>query len=193
MLKDIFTGIYDNNTWSSSETRSGGGSEIGRTKQIREQLPAILKRLGTKTLLDAGCGDWNWMSTIPLPDIRIAACDIVQSMITANTYRFGRFFFTADITKDPLPQVDVVLCRTVLFHLSYANAFLALENFKRSQSKYLLITHHPNQTDNVDIRDGNWRRLNLCLAPFHLPPPIEAMEDGDGQDGYLGLWDLTHL
>lgn len=193
MLRSVFTDIYDRNTWSSAETRSGGGSEISRTKQIRENLLPILTRLQARTLLDAGCGDWNWMSTLEFPGTTVLACDIVHTMIADNWNRFGdrATFFVTDITQDPLPRVDVILCRTVLFHLSFEHIRQALQNFKRSGATYLLLTHHPHHLVNIDIQDGNWRRLNMCLEPFLLPEPIVMFEDGDGNDGYLGLWNLS--
>jgi hypothetical protein len=111
-------------------------------------------------------------------------------MIEANKEKYGNQadFFTADITRTVFVKLDVILCRTVLFHLSLKNAMKALNNFRKSGSRYLLLTHHPWEEVNHDIKDGAWRRLNLCLAPFNLPEPKEMIQDGG--DGYLGLWDM---
>jgi SAM-dependent methyltransferase len=193
-LEQRFSEIYKDNAWGDPETVSGGGSRLDRTAEVREILPVLLKTLKVKTLLDAGCGDWNWMSTLDLGAIEIQACDIVPQMMTRNArkYALSNVIFTCkDITTSPLPRVDLILCRTVLFHLSFANVRKALENFKASGSKYLLATTHPNQAVNEDIQDGNWRRLNLQAAPFNLPEPGSGFADGPGEDGYLALWVLA--
>jgi hypothetical protein len=41
-----------------------------------------------------------------------------------------------DLTGDPLPRVDVVLCRDCLVHLSFQNIFRAFANLRRSGSRY---------------------------------------------------------
>lgn len=192
-LAKIFQEIYKYNRWSDNETVSGGGSRLDRTVEVRETLPALLAGLGVRTLLDAGCGDMNWLSTLDLGNIEVQACDIVPELIAINSAGFStkkRKFLLADITVSPLPQVDLILCRTVLFHLSFANVQKALTNFTVSGSTWLLTTTHPHHMQNIDIQDGQWRRLNLRAEPFNLPEPLQSFRDGPGDDGYLGLWKL---
>jgi SAM-dependent methyltransferase len=184
-LSDVFTYIYDANAWQDPETRSGIGS-------TRLEIPKLLSTLEVERILDAGCGDWNWMSRINLQDYKISACDLVTKMIANNINAYGRqaLFFVADITKDDLPEVDLILCRTVLFHLSFENIHKALRNFR---SKYLLMTNHPHVVENQDMQDGGFRRLNFCAAPFLMPEPDISIRDGSGDDGYLCLWrDYEH-
>jgi SAM-dependent methyltransferase len=191
-LKKRFTQIYEENSWADDESVSGGGSRMDRTVEIRDLLPRLLSDLQIHSMLDAGCGDWNWMSRLDLGKIDVRACDIVPEMIAENAQKYsgkGKFF-VADITSSPLPKVDLIICRTVLFHLSFANVKKALHNFENSESAYLLATTHPHQEVNEDIEDGNWRRLNLLADPFNLPDPLFFYQDGPGNDGYLALWNL---
>ena len=94
------------------------------------------------------------------------------------------------------PQVDLIFCRDCLVHLSYANVHKALDNFRASGSRYLLMTHFTGLAENHDIADGDWHALNFTLARFSLPAPIrlivEICIDGDGayKDNSLGLWKL---
>ena len=37
----------------------------------------------------------------------------------------------ADITRDPLPRADAILCRDCLVHLSFANIAAAVDQFQR--------------------------------------------------------------
>jgi len=41
-----------------------------------------------------------------------------------------------DITSDPLPRADVILCRDCLVHFSLADAQAAIGNFARSGSAH---------------------------------------------------------
>lgn len=194
-LHATFNKIYETNAWAESETFSGGGSRMDRTQEVRQILPGLLKQLNASILLDAGCGDWNWMGQVKFDEnIQIHACDIVPDMLAVNRKKYKHAsFFEADITCDILPYADVILCRTVLFHLSFENVWKALRNFQASGSKYLLTTTHPNHNINVDIADGEWRRLNLQASPFCLPWPAETFVDGPGNDGFLALWKLENL
>lgn len=67
-----FTSIYRNNGWGSLESRSGAGSTLASTANIRRELPGLVERLNIRTLLDAPCGDFNWMKEVALP----AGCTI---------------------------------------------------------------------------------------------------------------------
>ena len=185
MLKNIFTRIYTRNYWRSKETPSGGGSEILRTKSVRTQLIGLLKGLRVKTVLDAGCGDWNWMGKIDFGEIKVTGCEIVEALVAQNRKKYGSRFFVADITSDPLPMADLILCRLVLNHLSFANIEKALKNFSASGAAYMLITHYPNEEQNIEKTDGDWRPLNFSLAPFNLPEPLDAIGE---ENGSLSLW-----
>jgi SAM-dependent methyltransferase len=192
-LKNTFTRIWRDNAWNSAETRSGGGSEVARAKVAQVALEDVIARYGIKSVLDAGCGDWNWMRLANLTGVDYAGCDVVEEIITeCEQYaKPGVRFFVADLIADPLPKADLILCRCVLFHLSFENAAKVIENFRRSGATYLLATTHPKTETNLDIVDGAWRRLNLEKPPFSFPPPLERFVDGGRDaDGALGLWRL---
>jgi SAM-dependent methyltransferase len=190
-LSDTFRRIYESNWWASEETRSGGGSTYARIEVVRQGLRPLLDRLGTRSLLDAGCGDWCWMQHVDLNGIEYFGCDIVEALVAETAAQYagpGREFFVADITKDALPLVQVVLCRVTLNHLSLANVQRALVNFGRC-GRYLIATNHSHMTENTDIEDGAFRPLNLLLEPFRLCEPYAVLYH-DGGDGHLAVWTL---
>jgi hypothetical protein len=189
-MRTVFTQIYEDNAWANAESVSGGGSTLAFTEQLRELLPELVKKYEIRALLDAGCGDWNWMSQLSL-DVPVVGVDVVAALIRENRRRYGGDFRTLDITKDELPRTDAVLCRAVLFHLSNKHVGQALYNFGRCGARWLLATTHPQVEKNVDIQDGEWRRLNLERVPFCLPAPLEMHADGPGDDGYLAVWRLA--
>jgi SAM-dependent methyltransferase len=189
-MMEAFKTIYEKNLWKNAETHSGKGSTLEFTRPLRLVLPAILEKLGTKTLLDAGCGDFNWMKEVNLGKIKYIGCDVVEAMVAEDVLQYKkvrRTFIHRDITTDALPRADTIICRCCLYHLSNANVAKALDNFKFSRATWLLATTHPHVEVNVDIPDGKWRRLNLENI---LGPAMEKIPDGPGDDGYLGIWKL---
>src|SRR6266704_119458 len=79
-LQAAFTQIYRDNAWQNAESRSGHGSTVERTALIRYVLAALVEEFGIRSLLDAPCGDFNWMKEVPLPN---------SSTSAANTYRIS--------------------------------------------------------------------------------------------------------
>jgi glycosyltransferase involved in cell wall biosynthesis len=199
--RSIFAEIVRTNVWRSEESASGTGSTIEQTATLRAELPPLFVEFQICSMLDAPCGDFNWQSAMRLPE-RYLGCDVLPELVEGNKARHARpgvQFFTANIIRDDLPSVDLILCRDCLVHLSNKDVARALANLARSDSRYLLATTFPGRTTNVDIKTGGWRPLNLELSPFCLPPPLrlinEKCTEGDGAyaDKSLGLWDLRSL
>jgi SAM-dependent methyltransferase len=192
----IFTDIYRDNLWGDSESVSGRGSTLARTETIRRALPALLASVGARSLLDAPCGDFNWMRHVELDGVEYTGADVVPELIARNrqTYgRPGRNFVVADVTRDPLPRADVVLCRDCFIHLSFRDINAALANFKRSGSGFLLATTHINIAENEDMRTGGWRSVNLQSPPFNFPQPRQLVVEDAEQGKCLGMWNLEEL
>jgi SAM-dependent methyltransferase len=194
----VFTAIYDDNGWQNAESRSGPGSTVVRTASLRPTLLALFEELGVRSLLDAPCGDFNWMKEMPLDGIEYIGVDVVAELIGRNHRlhgRPGRRFLVADLVADALPAADLILCRDGLVHLPDEDVLRALDRFRRSGARYLLATTFPGQPANSEIVAGHWRPMNLEKAPFHLPPPLRLVSDGCTAPGYtdkaLGLWELT--
>jgi hypothetical protein len=199
-----FTRVYERNIFGSFESHSGEGSTLRQTATIRREIPALLRDLGAKSLLDAPCGDFNWLHQVDLGVERYTGMDIVPALIEADQRRFGgvaREFLCRDLIRDVLPATDVILCRDCLVHLSFRDAHMMLQNFKRSGSRYLLTTTFTGCDNNLDLTGTMlWRKLNLQRAPFNLPPPLRLInenctEGGAGAyaDKSLGLWRLEDV
>jgi 2-polyprenyl-3-methyl-5-hydroxy-6-metoxy-1,4-benzoquinol methylase len=203
-MEDIFTKIYTSNAWASTESRSGPGSTLEQTKEIRERLPNIFKKLKIKTILDAPCGDFNWMKLIIGTDISYTGVDIVREVIDSNNQTYTTMpnvkFLNMNITKDKLPKVDLILCRDCLVHFNNKEIIETIKNFKKSGSKYLLTTSFPNRTKNrQDMQTGLWQPLNLQAPPFKLRKPLitineKCTENNNAfSDKCLALWKLSDL
>ncbi len=201
-ITNVFTGIYTQNVWENDESVSGPGSSLAETSVVRERLPGLLSELGATSLLDVPCGDFNWMRHVSLPLEMYIGGDILAELTDRNNRLYGgssRRFIKVDITFDPLPDVDVILCRDCLVHLSYRKVLATLHNMKSGGSKYLLTTHYPFESANINIVTGGWRPLNLELAPFGFPTPAALIDekivnkDGQKTGKHLALWKLDDL
>ena len=201
-LQERFERIYHTNLWSDPETRSGTGSSLDSTRVLREKLPDALRQLGTRVLLDVPCGDFTWMDHVDLTGIEYIGADIVPSIVASNQEQYARDdrkFLELDLTRDDLPRADVLLCRDCLVHLSYANIARVLENVRRSNVRYLLMTSFPGRGDNKDVEDGDWRPLDFEATPFSFPRPVLTIveecdeEGGSYADKSLCAWAVPDI
>ena len=195
-LAEIFAVIYQENLWGDAGSVSGRGSTLERTTVIRGALPALVEEFGWRSMIDAACGDFNWLQHVDLKGIAYTGCDIVPSLIERNRQQFtraDRAFFVLDITREVIPRCDAILCRDCFSHLSSDTIQLALANFIRSRSDYLLATTHPQVGKNVEIENGEWRSINLRRPPFNLPEPIRLIVEDPAAGKCLGIWRLSDL
>ena len=201
-LRERFERIFATNLWADPDTRSGVGSSLDSTRVLRRELPNALRELGARVLLDAPCGDFAWMQHVDLTGIDYIGGDIVPAIVAEDQRMFGsdsRRFMTLDLTRDSLPDADVLLCRDCLVHLSYANIRAVLANVARSRIRYILMTSFPGRGDNRDVEDGDWRTLDFEAPPFSLPKPVLTIveeceeEEGSYADKSLVAWKVSDL
>ncbi|HEX3534369.1 MAG TPA: class I SAM-dependent methyltransferase [Gemmatimonadaceae bacterium] len=201
-LKERFERIYSTNLWSDPESRSGVGSAVDSTRALRAELPGVLRTLNARVLLDVPCGDFTWMQHVDLKGIDYIGGDIVPAIVEQNQRLHagkGRRFALVDLTRDKLPDADVLLCRDCLVHLSYANIRAVLSNIARSNIRYVLMTSFPGRGGNRDVQDGDWRTLDFQAPPFSFPDPLLTIveqceeEDGSYADKSLLAWPVASL
>jgi hypothetical protein len=78
-LASVFAEIYQTNAWRDPESVSGRGSTLARTNVITSQVPVLLQELNADSLIDAACGDFNWMRYSDLGLIKYIGVDIVPA------------------------------------------------------------------------------------------------------------------
>ncbi len=202
VLRAVFTDHYQELRKTDAESVSGPGSTLERAAAFTAELRELFTALGIRTLLDAPCGDFNWMSAAGLELESYVGADIVTELIARNRRMFGapgRDFIACDFTRDPLPRADLILCRDALVHLSFTDIAAALRNFRASGSRYLLTTTFTDIGSNDDVATGGWRTLNLQAPPFGFPAPLALIDEhclhsgGIYRGKCLGLWELSSL
>lgn len=206
-LRKKFTEIYHENLFGGRVSRSGKGSDLEQTEEVRKWLPDLVKRREIGRFLDAPCGDLFWMRHLDFGDTRYVGIDIVEDLIEKNKAEFGpcgREFLCANLATDSLPGTDMIFCRDCLVHLSFEETFEVLRRFRETEAEYLVTTTFVDRDENLDLYDQNgldriWRVLNLQLALFHFPDPLELLDEkcsesgGAYADKSLGVWHLQEL
>jgi len=202
-VTDVFTEVYTQNAWAA-ESRSGEGSTVHAARNIIREIPLLLKSISATSLLDVPCGDFMWMQTVDLAGVDYIGADIVPPLIEANQARYAsgqRRFMVLDLTKDPLPAVDVILSRDCFLHLPLPMIFDALRNIAASQAKWLLTSSYvwrglPNNEETDGVFVGG-RRINLEVEPFHFCPPRRTIPENEAlefcADKSLCLWRIEDV
>jgi hypothetical protein len=198
----IFSEIMTNEIWEEKESLSGYGSSLVQTQELIKELPIVFQKYNIRKLLDAPCGDFNWMQKIDFTNINYTGGDIVKELIEINKNKYSRkniSFMQMDLMEKIVGEYDMLFCRDCLVHLSFEDILKVLENIKESQSKYLMTTTFPGEPENKNIVTGGWRPLNFLLPPFNFPKPTFLLNekctemDGVFVDKSLGLWEVSQL
>jgi 2-polyprenyl-3-methyl-5-hydroxy-6-metoxy-1,4-benzoquinol methylase len=166
---EVFSKIYKEDLWHGG---SGAGSKLENVKEYVEILQKYIDKPEVKTVLDLGCGDWQFSKFLDLSSVSYLGVDVVESVIESNSTSYSASnikFISRDITTYEVPKADLIICKDVLQHLCNKDVVNILVKIITS-SKFSLITNdfNPDNTENKDIDNGNYRCLDLTLSPFYL-------------------------
>lgn len=202
-----FQALYEQRLLGEYETISGGGSTLMATRRIRRALAQLAEGGFFHSLLDIGCGDFNWLGEVNLRGSRYTGVDCVAGLIDENRSRHSEphiAFEALDIVESVPPRHDMVLCRDLFTHFPQMDIVAAFNNIRQSGARYLATTGMYPEMGKQKLREearrkmndnsgpGYWRPVNLCRAPFYLPPPLFSIpEDQPGKT--LDVWRMEDL
>ena len=204
-IEKKFSIIYKTNYWASRESKSGTGSTLDFTENIRKELEKILNKFEINKILDLPCGDFYWMKEfLKNKKINYIGADIVPELIKVLNEKHEDVnikFKKLDIIKDKLPNADILFCRDCIIHFSNEDIFKTLKNFVASNIKYLFISHtiNNNKFVNKDIITGEYRMVDLFSKPFNLPREtiiniIDYPADDKGKDKrHMSMWSKDQI
>lgn len=200
-LQERFALLHRLGVYHHAESLSGAASTLDETSRFRAVLPDWIAAHSVATLLDIPCGDFHWMRRVQFAG-HYTGVDIVPEIVQENRRVHGsdrREFLLLDATRDPLPKVDLIVCRDLFVHLGNRDVLAALRNMVASGSRLLVTNHFRDRLDNPEIESGDFRAINLCRPPFHLPEPESSvLEESDLADGLfrdrcMALWRLPEV
>ena len=186
-IQQAFDHIYRNAVWgknSQGSGTSGSGSTFQSTLIYRTFLQQFLKDNGIRSVVDAGCGDWQFSQTLDWSGIDYRGFDIVESVITENKRKFARpniQFFAGNIFELDLPPADLLISKHVLQHLPIRDVLAFMPQVAKFKHVLLTngVTHKTLSGRNEDIVTGEGRTLDPTAPPFNLEG-VKALTYWDG-------------
>src|SRR4051794_3541455 len=112
----VFQQIYETNYWGFG---SGHGSLPKLTRGYREFIARFIRENHITSVVDFGCGDWQFSRLIDWSGVDYLGLDVVPQMIEQHRTTFGRTGVRFDMCPDNLsdvPPADLLLAKDVLQH-----------------------------------------------------------------------------
>jgi len=165
----VFNKYYSTNAWIGGG--SGSGSTAENTIAYREFLSSFLRQFEIKSVVDLGCGDWQFSRLIDWSGIDYLGID-VSEIVLKNTKTFTGSnvrFANMDALSGDLPAADLLIVKDVIQHWSNSDIAHLIPALKRY--KYALITntsHKNTKRINENIRPGACRPVDLSAEPFNV-------------------------
>jgi SAM-dependent methyltransferase len=176
--EQAFTDIYQGATWGTNDAgagNSGTGSTAQSTVEYRALLQTFLADKGIRSVVDAGCGDWEFSQLIDWKGVDYKGYDIVASVVEQDRKKFGKpgiQFFVGNIVEDNLPAADLLISKHVLQHLPNKDVTTFIKK-QIPKYKYALLTsgvdsRTKSADHSIDIEAGGYRPLDITKPPFDV-------------------------
>jgi len=145
-----FTAIYGNKVWGGGS----GASGPDLTQPYTRMLADFMRNNAVTSVVDVGCGDWQFSRVMDWGGICYHGFDVVDSVIDTNKQCFAsdNITFATMRSISDLPKADLVICKDVLQHLPNRDVNEYLDYFL-THYKYAIVTNDifPDAYTNLDI------------------------------------------
>jgi len=171
-LTSIFTNIYKNGVWGINKAgigSSGYGSTLENTVSYRAYLENFISNENIESVVDIGCGDWEFSQHVDWNECNYIGYDVVKSVIENNNKSHSNQsikFINENFLDADLPAADLLICKDVLQYLSNEEILAFLPQLKKF--KHCLITNDYNPMANINTEVGGYRPLDLTKPPFNM-------------------------
>jgi SAM-dependent methyltransferase len=183
-LGTVFDDIYANGSWgkdSKGRGTSGFGSTLEFTHDYRAYLEEFIKSHKVKSVVDAGCGDWEFASAIDWNHAQYLGVDISARVVAQlkEKYASKTVRFKVGDATESLPAADLLICKDVLQHLPNAlvQKFIR-NNLRKGKYKWAIITNDRDSANhgppNADISAGSHRGIDLSAPPFNVKGLVDV-------------------
>jgi SAM-dependent methyltransferase len=196
-LTHTFNRIYAEGVWGrdvAGKGTSGSGSTVAITREYRAFVEDFMRKQHITSVVDAGCGDWTFSSTMDWGDASYLGIDIASDVIAANRERYETAtikFQVGDITEN-LPSADLLISKDVLQHLSnqLVQKFIR-NNLRTGKYRWVILTNDRGK-QNQDIESGGYRAIDLAAPPFDVLGLVELpIKFGNETTKITSLLELT--
>jgi SAM-dependent methyltransferase len=183
---EVFNTIYQSNAWGAGGG-SGPGSEPMNTVQLRQELTKLVITHKVTRFVDAACGAGMWASVwlteltalgIRLQyvglDISSIAISRAREMLAPLASLHDITLHVADITQSSttelITEADIVLCRDVIQHMTYADSVLAIQTLAGAGAKLYILGGELNGQPRNAITGESYSPINYGAPPYCLYP-----------------------
>ena len=171
-FSEHFTSVYQTNQWGGS----GSGSFPENTVAYREFLKKFLEKNNIKTIIDYGCGDWQFSKLIDWSNYDYLGIDCVESLIKTNIDNFQcdnvRFEYIKNFEDIFTHTADLLILKDILQHWLNDEIVLFLEKIIPNY-KFILITNSSDQTADWQEEPIRSRPLSCDFYPLKQFKPLK--------------------
>lgn len=153
---------------------SGVGSNLGYCLDYMRFLQGFMREHEVRSVLDVGCGDWQFAKHMDWSGIRYTGMDVVREVIDQNkVFENPRCKFVyGDALTDELPKAQLLIVKDVIHHLKHKDVQRLVDRSKN----YPLVLWVVDM--GVEVPHGAWPDRALCdyfkglksLFTFEKPP-----------------------
>ena len=171
-MEKAFTKIYDKNIWGNG---SGAGSSPKYNKKYIEFLETFIKDNDIQSILDIGCGDWQFSQWIDWNGCNYLGIDCVKSVIdnnlknfSDNNIHFKHIDISQNINNLPLNK-DLVILKDVLQHWTNENITKFMDILITQGHKNILLINGYKEAKGKDRCINNryrYAKLDCSLEPL---------------------------
>ena len=168
-VAEKFAEIYRSAAWGGG---SGPGSDPYFSIEYRAFLEKFMRMNGVRSVVDFGCGDWQFSRFLDLTGIAYLGLDVVGEVIAQNRRLYARegvAFEQVQPGDYRIPAADLLVVKDVLQHLPDAEiARFAREVLPRF--RFALVSNSFSKVAtgrNHDIAPGEFRTLDLTAPPYN--------------------------
>lgn len=199
--EQVFTKMYQGGAWEPNKANQPNpypGSTMPNTVKYREFLQTFMKNHNIRSVVDVGCGDWEFSQHVDWNGIQYIGYDVVKSIVDADTEHFGtdsiKFIHSDGIATD-LPEADLLVCKDVLQHLTNEQICQFIKQFPKFS--YCLITNDVDPSTltsvNSDTPIGGYRSVDLSQPPFSVSGEKVLAYEASGNTKQTFLCQKTSL
>jgi len=123
-----FSNIYASDAWTMG---SGPGSLHAVNRPFIDFLTNFIHNNDVHSIVDFGCGDWQYMKSVDLSGVRYLGLDVVDDVLSMVRKRHGRSNISFARTPENLadiPEGDLIIFKDVLIHLGNSYVATAAES-----------------------------------------------------------------
>lgn len=147
--KQAFANVYGDKRWGKG---SGSGSLPSNNREYMNFVSSFIERNAIRSVVDLGCGDWQFSRFIDWSHVRYTGFDVVEDVVAANQRGYGseNVEFRLMTGVEGIPAADLLLCKDVFQHLPLETVANLLTELRR-RFKFLLITNDEYPTHFLSV------------------------------------------